>query len=356
MVPATRYFVTAVVIAALAIGAWWYSARDAGVMPQEESARQVAVLVWPVTRTLFADEVEALGTTRAAESVEITARVTNVITAIHFTEGEHVERGDPLVELESSEARADHAAAEAELIESRGQYERSRELLRTNAVSTSNVEQLRAVMRADEAALAAAESRLRDHMVRAPFSGEVGLRRVSTGTLVSPGTVITTLDNLDTVLLDFEVPETHLSGIAAGQTLTARGAAYPDVEFTGVVETVDTRVDPVSRAVTVRARLPNTERLLRPGMFMTVRVLRESTPLLLVPEQALVPRQARQYVYVVREGVAREVLVQVGRRAPGRVEITEGIEEGDVVVVEGSQHLRDGSPVDPRPWSPEAVR
>ncbi|MCA1798466.1 MAG: efflux RND transporter periplasmic adaptor subunit [Xanthomonadaceae bacterium] len=310
----------------------------------------------PITRTLFADEVEALGTTRAAESVEITARVTNVITAIHFTEGNHLERGDPIVELENSEARANQAAAEAKLIESRGQYERSRELLRTNAVSTSNVEQLRAVMRADEAALAAAESRLRDHMVRAPFAGEVGLRRISTGALVSPGTVITTLDNLDTVLLDFDVPETHLSGIAAGQTLTAGGAAYPDVEFTGVVETVDTRVDPVSRAVTVRARLPNTERLLRPGMFMTVRVLRESAPLLLVPEQALVPRQARQYLFVVRDGVAHEVRVQAGRRAPGHVEITEGVSEGDIIVVEGTQHLRNGTPVEVRPWFPAVAQ
>lgn len=357
MVPATRNLLTAAVIVALVLGTWWFTGRDADVAQgHDEADRAVPVFTLAVARTLFADEVEALGTTRAAESVDVTARVTNVITEILFTEGEQVERGAPLVQLESSEARADQAAAEAKLVESRGQYERSRELLRTNAVSTSQVEQLRAVMRADEAALAAAASRLRDHMVSAPFAGVVGLRRVSIGTLVSPGTVITTIDNLDTVLLDFDVPETHLSGVEAGQTLTARGAAYPGVEFTGIVETVDTRVDPVSRAVTVRARLPNTQQLLRPGMFMTVRVLRESTPLLLVPEQALVPRQTRQYLYVVRNGVAHETLVESGRRTPGSVEIVSGIDAGDTIVVEGTQHLRDGARVEPRPWPEGAAQ
>src|SRR5690606_9872478 len=133
------------------------------------------------------------------------------------------------------------------------------------------------------------------------------------------------------VLLDFDVPETHMAGVAAGQTLTARSAAYPQREFNGVVETIDSRVDPTTRAVRVRARLPNDGGLLRPGMFMTVRVLRDTAPLVLVPEQAIVPRGAKQYLFVVRDGVARQVEVELGRRVPGYAEVVSGADDGDVV-------------------------
>ena len=345
-----KIIVVAIVVALVAALLWWSAsdrsgARDgAGFSPPE-----IAVLVQPASleEQEFAIVIPPV---RAAESVEITARVSNVVTEIHFDEGDVVKRGTPLVSLEASEARADYAEAQAALVESSGQFKRSRELLRTNAVSESEVERLEAQMRANEAALAAADARVQDHLVRAPFAGRVGLRRVSVGTLVTPGTVITTLDDLSTVLLDFDVPETHLAGVAAGQTLTARSAAYPNREFHGVVETIDSRVDRTTRAITVRARLPNDDGLLRPGMFMTVEVLRELTELLLIPEQAIVPRQERRYVFVVDDGVARRVEVETGRRTPGFVEIESGIEPGDVIVVEGTQHVRDGVPVETRPW------
>ena len=349
--------IVATVLVALAATAWWWSSRDRadaeGAVPAQAA---VTVLVQAAEPRRYADEMEALGTIRASESVAITARVSSIVTEIHFTEGERVEAGAPLVALENSEARADYAEAQAALVESRGQFTRSRELLRTNAVSESQVEQLEAQMRANEAALAAADARVQNHLVRASFAGRVGLRRVSVGTLVTPGTVITTLDDLGTVLLDFDVPETHLAGVAAGQTLTARSAAYPEREFAGEVETIDSRVDPVTRSVTVRARLPNDGGLLRPGMFMTVRVLREVAQVLMVPEQAIVPRQARRYVFVVDAGVARQVEVETGRRASGLVEITAGLAPGSLVVVEGTQHVRDGVAVETRPWQPPESR
>lgn len=347
-----RQAVIAAVILALAVGAWWVISRDSiDGTAREQAPRATPVLVQRAQRQMYSDEIEALGTTRAAESVDLTARVSNVITAIRFQEGQRVERGAVLVELESSEARANLAAAEATLVESRSQFERSSELLRTNAVSPSHVEQLQAKMRADEAALAAARARVQDHQIRAPFAGRVGLRRVSVGTLVTPGTVITTLDDVSTVLLDFMVPETYLSALRPGQTLTARSAAFPDRVVEGVVTTIDSRVDPVTRSVEVRARIANADDLLRPGMFMTVRVLREQAPLLLVPEQALVPAQRRQYLYVVVDGVVEEREVRTGRRAPGRVEIVEGLDEGETFVVEGTQRVREGTRVQPRPWS-----
>lgn len=345
-----RRLIVVIALALIVALTWWWTSRDDEPVAADRGRAVPVVLVQPLARREFADETQALGTTRAAESVDITARVTNVITEIHFEEGKFVQEGAVLADLESSEARADYAAAQAALVESRGQYTRSRELLRTSAVSESQVEQLEAQMRANEAALAAAEARVADHRIRAPFAGRVGLRRVSVGALVSPGTVITTLDDLSTILLDFDVPETHMAGVEARQTLTARSAAYPDIAFEGVVETIDSRVDPQTRAVRVRARLPNELGLLKPGMFMTVRVLRASTPLLLVPEQALVPRQTRQFLYIVEDGVVREAEVAVGRRVPGYAEIVAGANEGDAVIIEGTQHVRDGAAVTARPW------
>lgn len=345
-----RHLIIAIVVLAILLGAWWLAGRNGnGLEIDEGPARAIPVLVIRAERREFADELEALGTTRAAESVDVSARVSNIITAIRFEEGQPVTRNQVLVELENSEARASVAAAQSALVESRSQHRRATELLRTQAVSRSQVEELEARMLADEAALAAAQARLRDHEVRAPFAGYTGLRRISMGALVTPGTVITTLDDISSVLLDFEVPETFMSAIAIGQTLAARSAAYPDSLFPGVVATLDSRIDPVTRAVTVRARLDNSEGLLRPGMFMTVRVLRESTPLLLVPEQALVPIQSRQYLFIVKDGAVEQREVRTGRRTPGRVEIVEGLDEGEVLVVEGTQRIRAGSLVEPRP-------
>lgn len=340
-----------VLIAVAALSWWWSASNGVELDTARDADRAVSVLVQRVVPRNFADELEALGTTRAAESLNISSRINNVITVIHFGEGQKVQRGDVLVELENSEAQANFAAAQSALVESRSQYQRSRELLRTQSVSVSQVEQLEARVLADEAALAAAQARLQDHFVRAPFAGVVGLRRVSLGALLAPSTIITTLDDTSTVLLDFEIPETFLSAVAVGQTLTARSAAYPSIEFPGVVATIDTRIDPATRAVTVRASLGNPEDLLKPGMFMTVRVLRDTSMLLLVPEQALVPIQSSQYLFLVRDGVVHQTEVTIGRRIPGEVEILTGLAEGEVIIVEGSQRVRPGSRVSVRPWT-----
>jgi len=320
------------------------------ITADRDNGRAIPVFVLRVSEREFSDELEALGTTRAAESINIASRVSNVITVIRFDEGQKVQRGDVLVELENSEAQANFAAAQSSLVESRSQYQRSRELLRTQSISVSQVEQLEAKVLADEAALAAAQARLQDHFVRAPFAGTVGLRRVSMGALLNPGTVITTLDDTSTILLDFTLPETFLSAVREGQTLNAASAAYQGREFSGVVATIDSRIDPITRALTVRAHLPNEEGLLRPGMFMTVRVHREQAALLLVPEQALVPIQSRQYLYVVKEGRVTQREVETGRRTPGQVEIVSGLAEGETIIVEGTQRVREGSRVDPRAW------
>ena len=163
------------------------------------SAMPIGVLAVPVRSEQISFELEALGTTRANESVEITAKVVNQVTAVRFTEGQQVAKGAVLVELDSEQVRADLAAAEAALAESRSQYKRSRELYTTKILSDSQLEQIEATFKANEARVASARARVNDTVVRAPFAGRVGLRRVSVGSLISPGTVITTLDDTSTI-------------------------------------------------------------------------------------------------------------------------------------------------------------
>jgi membrane fusion protein (multidrug efflux system) len=309
------------------------------------SQMPVAVVIAPATAQKISFEIEALGTTRANESVDITAKSVNQVTAVRFTEGQQVSRGQVLVELDAEQVRADLAAAEAALAESRSQYQRSRELYTTKVLSDSQIEQIEATYKANAARVASARARVSDTVIRAPFAGRTGLRRVSVGSLISPGTVITTLDDTSTIKLDFTVPETFLSAVEPGLDITARSVAYPDREFAGEVSSVDSRLDPATRSVTVRALLPNGDGLLKPGMFLTVRLSRGEVDALLVPEEALVPEQGNMYVFVVQDGRAQKRLVRIGQRRVGEVQVVDGLAAGETVVTEGVQKLRDGSAV-----------
>ena len=305
----------------------------------------VAVVVAPVRSERLSFEIEALGTARANESVDVTAKVANQVTAIRFTEGQQVRKGDVLVELDGTQAGADLAVAEAALAESRSQYQRSRELYTTRVLSESQIEQIEATFKANEARVAAARSRVGDTVIRAPFAGRVGLRRVSVGSLISPGTVITTLDDTATIKLDFTIPETFIPAVQPGLEIAASSVAFPGVAFGGRVASVDSRVDPATRSVTVRALLPNAEGRLKPGMFLTVRLARGAVDALLVPEQALLPEQGDVFVFLVRDDAVEKRRVRLGQRRVGDVQVVEGLAEGDVVVTEGTQKLRDGAKV-----------
>ena len=313
------------------------------------SQRPVAVVAVPVTAAKIDFEIEALGTARANESVEVTAKVVNQVAAVRFTEGQQVRRGDVLVELDSEQERADLAAAEAALAESRSLYRRSRELYTTKVLSDSQIEQIEATYKANEARVASARARVADTVIRAPFDGRVGLRRVSVGSLISPGTVITTLDDTSTIKLDFTIPETFLAAVQPGLEITARSVAFPDDRFAGKVASIDSRVDPATRAVTVRALLPNPRGLLKPGMFLTVRLSRGEVDALLVPEQALVPEQGDVFVFVVQGESAAKRKIRLGQRRVGDVQVVEGLAPGELVVTEGTQKLRDGAAVTLQP-------
>jgi len=289
--------------------------------------------------------IEAIGNAIANESVTITSKATNIVTAIRFSDGQSVTEGQVLVELDRAGAEADLAAAAATFAESQSLYNRSRELMASQALAKSQFDQLEATMKSNQARVDASRARLADTYIRAPFAGRVGLRRVSLGTLINPGTAITTLDDTSTIKVDFPVPELNVGELRSGQDILARSSAYPGRSFVGRVVSVDSRVDPASRAVTVRAAIVNRDGALKPGMFLTVDLSKERRAALMVPEQALVPEQARQFIYVVKGPAVNKREVKLGRREPGLVEITDGLRAGDHVVIEGTLKLRDGTPI-----------
>jgi membrane fusion protein (multidrug efflux system) len=182
-------------------------------------------------------------------------------------------------------------------------------------------------------------------VIRAPFDGRVGLRRVSVGTLISPGTVITTLDDTRVIKLDFSVPENALATVREGLTVRASAPAFPGRSFSGRVASIDSRVDVNTRSVMVRALLANEDGALKPGMFLSVALANDERDALVIPEEALTPEAERQYVFVVADGKAERREVRIGGRRPGSVEILAGLNTGEQVIVEGTQKVRDGGAV-----------
>jgi membrane fusion protein (multidrug efflux system) len=349
-----------VVVAVLAAGgaSGWYAWKEYGAARAAPGSRGAAVA--PVVVDVVAahtgtvvERIEAIGTSRAFESVVLTARQPGSITNINFTEGQRVRTGATLVELEGRERRANVERARAARDEIKQQLDRARALARTGAAADARVDQLDSQFRAAEAAIRAVESQFDDMRIVAPFDGRVGMRQVSLGALVQPGQAVTTLDDISRIRLDFNIPEIHIGRLREGLNVTARSTAFPDRAFTGQVTIVDTRVDPSTRSVRVSAVFPNADESLRPGMFLNVELgLIERPNAVLIPEEAIVAESTRQFVLVVRDNRVERREVHLGQRQPGEVEIADGLQNGELVIVRGVQRVRPGLVVNPRPFRP----
>jgi len=304
----------------------------------------------------WSDTIEALGTARANESVMITAKVTETVVRVNFEDGDLVEAGSVLVDLSGRAEVAGLAEAAAAYREAQQLYQRQQQLTERQLIPASQLDTQRAAMESARARLDATRARLEDRVISAPFAGVLGFRQVSPGTLVTPGTTIASLDDVSVIKLDFAVPETFLSALSAGQAITARSAAWPDRAFTGRVTSVDSRVDPVTRAVTVRAEMPNPDRELRPGMLLTVQVFRPERQALVVPEISVTQIAQSAHVFRVKDdNTVEQVTVQLGQRRSGEVEVLEGIAAGDRIVVDGTVKLRQGMRITDVTGAPAAV-
>ncbi|MBQ0819555.1 efflux RND transporter periplasmic adaptor subunit [Microvirga terrae] len=307
---------------------------------------------------------ESVGTVRAFESITVTAKVAGIVNEIGFEEGQKVKAGDMLVQFDAAERRAEieQAIAEASRAEALRnevaiKLERAQALNRTGAGTGAQVDDLTAQMKSLEGSIAsaraqrkAAEARLEDLIIRAPFAGRVGTRSVSLGAYVAPGTRITSLDDLSKVRLDFAVPENLLGRLKPGQTVNAISAAYKGRTFKGSVSTIDPRVDQTTRTARLTAEFENSDEALKPGMFLSV-ALEVSTKddAVVVPEEAVVSEGLRHIVYPVKDNKVERRVITIGQRQGGKVEVVDGLKAGETIVVLGVQRVRPGAEVVARP-------
>lgn len=335
----------------LAIGGWQWFANPEPGDGGDRRARQsgpVAVETAAARLGTVRETVAAVGTTRAVSSVRIVPTTSGLATRIAFEAGQRVEASAVLVELDSASEQAAVSEAESELANLRRQVGRAETLRAQRLLSAADLDDLRSRLGIAEARLAAARGQLQKRVVRAPFGGVVGLRNIHLGDYIDSSTTLTTLDDLDTVELEFRIPERYFRAVETGQAVAATSVAFPGQTFVGVVHEVDTRIDTATRSFRVRAELPNPDALLPDGLFMAVSlVVGEREDAVLVPEEAIISEGGRNYLYVVDGETASKTMIVLGQRLDAGVEVRAGLAPGSEVVTKGHQTLRDQSPIRP---------
>lgn len=294
----------------------------------------------------FVDRIEAVGTAVANEQVTLSAPVTERIVRLNFDDGSFVRRGQIVAVLQQAQQTAELREVQARAREAQQQLQRVEALKNRGFATRADYDSRVAAAAAARAQAQSSQAQIGDRVIRAPFSGWVSLRNISVGAIASQGTEIVTISDIETIKLDFTVPETMLASIRPGLTIQARSAAYPEQPFNGTIHTVDTVVDPNTRAVTIRARLPNPGRRLRPGMLLNVGIENAPRVGLSVPELAVVGEGDQRFVYVLDgQSRARRRAVRTGVRMNGRIEIVQGLRQGERIVTEGVVKVADGMQV-----------
>lgn len=319
---------------------------DAGPDIQRRAPRMVAVEIAPAEARRLSVVLEAVGTTRALRSVDIVPHAEGRITQIDITAGREVAQGTVLARLDDEIEQATLAEAGATLEEKTRALERTEVLLRSNTVSPATIDQARSDLAIARAERDRAQRRLDDRTIRAPFSGILGITSVHLGARVNTDSVLTSLDDLSAVKIEFRLPETVFGQIGADQPVRASAAAFPGRFFTGAVVAVDSRIDQTSRAFKVRARLPNDDRNLPAGMFMQLSLSIGERDAVVVTEEAIQVQGRDAFVFIAENGKAVRRRVTTGLRQDGMVEIETGVAEGEPVIARGIQSLRDGSPIE----------
>jgi membrane fusion protein (multidrug efflux system) len=317
--------------------------RSRGEVPQVS-------LVSPVSRT-FTERLELLGVAKGRQSVTLSAATTQLVSRVLFSPGQTVSRGQVLVELKTTEQDAALAQARAREVQARRAYERWRTLGEQGYASAAAVDQYEAAWKSARADVGAAESRLGDRVIRAPFAGVVGLSDIAPGAIINPGAAIVTLDDLSAVRVDFQVPDRFLSAVREGQALTATVDAWPDARFSGRILRLDTRIDERTRALTARSEFASPDGRLKPGMMLRVGVSQGVRTALALPESAVAVQGEGASVFVVVQEGGRMTVQQrpvvAGLRQDGWVEILEGVTTADRVVADGLNRIQSGQPVRP---------
>ncbi|HEU4498106.1 MAG TPA: efflux RND transporter periplasmic adaptor subunit [Sphingomicrobium sp.] len=312
----------------------------------QENKDAVPVEAAKVMVAPLSEQVTAIGTILSDEAITVSSEIPGRLQEIHFQEGQPVQKGAPLFTLDDSVYRAQLADAEAKLKLAEQTHKRTSQLFSNKYATAQSADESASNLAVSTAAVELARVQLEKAHIVAPFSGIVGLRRVSVGEYITAGQALVNLEAIDPVKADFRVPEKFLPAIRVGQTIRVRLDAFPDESFDGTVYAIDPRLDVAGRSLVVRAMVPNNEQRLRPGLFARITVLLQlKEDALSVPEQAIVPQGDSQFVFKIVDGKVQLTKVVTGTRREGRVEIVEGLSAGDQVVTAGQLKIRDGSAV-----------
>lgn len=321
--------------------------KQAGGGGPPSGAMAATVIAAEARTESIAETLAVVGTLVPNEAIEVKSEVEGVVEEIAFNEGQTVKKGDLLVRLDESKFRAALQQAEANLQLSKVTFDRTRQLVEDKTISPQEFDQAAATYRANEANVALRRRELQDARIVAPFAGTVGSRNISAGQVISKNTTLTTLVDIDTVKAEFNIPERFISQVKAGQQLELRVAAFPKERFKGEVYFLAPQVDPNTRTLLMKARVPNADRKLRPGMFANLDLtltLRDNA--IVIPESAVLNLGERTAVYVIAaDGTAQMRPVKIGLRMPNQIEIVSGLKPGEKVVAEGLQKIRPGGQV-----------
>ena len=363
------YFIVAVLgLAGAGTAAWWLQrpapAAASGVALSQGSQngagkgkaapqQPVSVEVARVRTTVIRDEVQAVGSLRSRRSVVLRPEVSGRVTQLHFSDGARVRKGQVLVQFDDQLPRAQVQQAQAELSIARANHQRNRDLVAQGFVSQRSLDESAANLQVAQAKLALAEATAARLKLVAPFDGMAGLRNVHVGDYLKDGADIVNIEDIDSVFVDFRLPERYQGQIRVGQVAQVQLDALPGETYEAQVRAIDPQIDANGRSVSVRASIDNRRLQLRPGMFARVTARFDTrADALVVPEEAIVPQGSSPYVFTVVPGTAagslvvQRVPVRLGQRQGGMVEVQDGLSLGDTVVTAGQQRVqRDGAPV-----------
>lgn len=301
--------------------------------------------------------VEAVGSARAERSVRLVSEEAGEVAAVRFQAGDFVRQGEPLVELDARAERLAVDRAQVNVREASQLLERYRRIEDTGALSESQIEAGEIALDAARIELRQAQVALSRRTVRAPFAGHVGFTEIDRGARVTPSTPITQIDDRNTLFVDFAAPEAVFGRLRVGQTLQITPYADPDRTIQARIRQIGTAISPGERTFTVRVAVPNADDRLRPGMSFRVGFEVQDRAFPAVPEAALVWGSEGAYVWRVREAQARRTPVKIVARRDGRALVEADLRQGDRIIAEGVQKVRDGAPVRlVRPAQPQPLQ
>lgn len=343
--------VALVVIFGGIFGGKLYASHRAAVAASHRAFPPTAVSTATAREAPWSNQVQVVGSLAAVAGTEITAQIAGNVTRVAFHSGTRVRKGELLVQLDDSSQLAQLHADQARLQLARSAQGRAQKLFAAHATSKSDLQTANANLGTAEAAVASDKATLHKLAITAPFAGVVGIREVSLGQYVSPGTTVVNLQNDDPLYLDFSLPQSEVGKLATGQDVAFSVDAYPGQSFTGKVTALGSRVDPATRNINLQATLANPDGKLRPGMYGQVTLtVGKAAKGVVLPDTAITFNTFGDNVYIVRKDAkgrltAHEHVVTVSARRDGKALIGTGVRAGDVVVTAGQNKLRDGAPV-----------